>query len=75
MPETTTEQERFACSSLGRDVSITRTMNIHRNNVGEIDARTTRKLDCDSRRSCAVGLLPGGFDWSKCVHPELGRAG
>jgi hypothetical protein len=74
MPETTMERERFACSRIDGYVTIVRTLIIHRNSAGEIDARALGGLDCESRRLCAVGREGRGFDWSKCEHPELARA-
>ena len=73
MPESITERERFACSRLGRDVTITRKTLIHRNSAGEIDVRIQSELRCESSRDC--GVTAKGSDWSKCVHPELGRTG
>jgi hypothetical protein len=75
MPETTTARERFACSRIDGYATIVRTSLIHRSATGEIDAQTTQRLECENRRLCAVGRESRSFDWSKCVHPELGQAG
>ena len=73
MPESTSEREEFACSRLDRKVVVTRKMIVLRNASGEIRGQSTYGLDCDSRRKCAVTRTTGKFDWSRCVHPELGR--
>ena len=73
MPESIKERERFACSRIARDVTITRKTLIHRNSAGEIDARVPNGLQCADVQEC--GVAAEGYDWSKCVHPELGRTG
>jgi hypothetical protein len=60
---------------LSTHFSVKRVGSFPSTDTGEIDAQTTQRLECENRRLCAVGRESRSFDWSKCVHPELGQAG
>jgi hypothetical protein len=76
MAEIRIDHEAFDCSKTGGEVTITRHILVDRSPpiTGEIDMRTTTKIDCDGKEQCGVGKRSGpsmSFDWTECVHPEM----
>ncbi len=68
------QREIYNCTKVGKKVTITREIFTHRSSkTGEVHLNAA-SFDCDHKDACSVRTKSGssyGYDYTKCVHPDL----